>query len=101
MSQILSGLDFCFTYLDDILIYSASWEEHLQHFETFFRHLKAANLNIKLSKGQFFKQHSHYLEHLISEEDIQLLLDKIMAITNLAEPKNTDESSFSWTNQLL
>ena len=28
MSQVLSGLDFCFAYLDDILVYSTSWKEH-------------------------------------------------------------------------
>ena len=39
MSQVLSGLDFCFVYLDNILIYSTSWEEQLQHLETVFHHL--------------------------------------------------------------
>ena len=43
MSQVLSVLDFSFTYLDNILIYSTSWEEHLQHLEAVFKHLKAAN----------------------------------------------------------
>ena len=35
MSQILSGLNFCFAYLDDILIYGTSWDEHLQHLQLF------------------------------------------------------------------
>ena len=91
MSQVLSGLDACFKYLDDILMYSTSWEEHLQHLETVFRHLKAANMNIKPSKCQFFKQYSHYLGHLISEQGIKPLPDKIMVSTNLAEPRNVDE----------
>ena len=66
MSQVLSGLYFWFTHLEDICIYSASWEEHLQHLETVFSHIQAANLKIKLSKCQIFKQHLHYLGHLIS-----------------------------------
>ena len=44
MSQVLTGLDFFFTYLDDILVDSTSWKEHLQHLEIVFSHLQAANL---------------------------------------------------------
>ena len=90
MSQVLSGLDFRFTYLDDIVIYSTSWEEHLQCLEAVYNYLKGANLKIKLSKCQFFKWHLHYLRHLISEQGTQPAPDKIMAITNLAEPENAD-----------
>ena len=53
MSQVLSGLNLCFVYLDDILIYSKSWEEYLQHLEMVFNHLDAAKLKIKFSKYQF------------------------------------------------
>ena len=70
MLQVLPGLDFCFAYLDDILNYSASWKENLQHLEAVFKHLKKENLKIKLSKCQFFKKHLQYLGHLISEQDI-------------------------------
>ena len=42
MSQLLSGLNFCFTYLDNILVYRTSWEEHLLHLEIIFNHLKFA-----------------------------------------------------------
>ena len=67
MSQVLSSLDFCLAYLDDILIYSASWKEHLQHLEVVFQHLKEASLEIKL---QFFEKHLHYLGHVIYEQGI-------------------------------
>ena len=66
-----------------ILIYNTSLEEHLQHLETVF----TLPIKITLSKCQFYKQHLHYLLHLISEQGIQLLLDKIMAIKNLADPQ--------------
>ena len=46
---------------------------------------------LKFSKCQFFKWHLHYVTHLISEQDIQPLLNTIITITNLAEPKNIDE----------
>ena len=54
------GFEFCFTYLDNIVIYGSSWEEHLQHWKTVFSHPKAANLKRKLSKYQFFKHNLCY-----------------------------------------
>ena len=57
MLQILSWLDFCFTYLDDIYVYSTSRKEHMQHLEAVFKCLKEASLKIKLSKCQFFKKY--------------------------------------------
>ena len=47
---------FYFTYLDDILVYTASREEHLQHHKVVFQCLKEANLKTKLSKCHFFKK---------------------------------------------
>ena len=91
MSQVLSALDFCFVYLDDIIVYSSSWKENLQHLEVVFKHLKKANLKIKLSKCQFVKRHLHYLGQLISEHGIQLILEEASAIKRLKEPSNIDE----------
>ena len=50
VSQVLSGLYFCFASLDDILFYSASWKEHPWDLEAVFIHLKAAYLKTKLRK---------------------------------------------------
>ena len=91
MSQVLSSLDFCFRYLDDILIYSTLWEEHLKHLETVFNGLKSRKLKIKLSKCQFCKHHLLYLGHFISKQGIQALLEKINAVANLKEPNNVNE----------
>ena len=90
MPQALASIDFCFTYLDEILIYSTVRKEHLQHLETVFNHLQAVNLKIKLRKCQYFKQHLQYLGHWITEKGIQPLLDKIITIKNLV-PKNIDK----------
>ena len=83
MSQVLSVLDFCFAYWDNILVYNMSWKHHLQHLEIVFKHLKEANLKIKLSKFQFFKEYIHYLCHLISKHGIQPLLEKVSVVEKL------------------
>ena len=93
MSKVLTSLShFVFTYLDDILIFSKSWEEHLQHLNTVFNRFKTAGLKIKLSKCQFFKTQLHYLGHKISADRLEQLPKKLEAIMNLAPTKNMDEA---------
>ena len=93
MSKVLTGLNqFAFTYIDDVLIFSKSWEEHLQHLNTVFNRFKTAGLKIKLSKCQFFKTQLHYLGLKISADGLKLLPEKLVAIKNLAPAKNVDEA---------
>ena len=55
-------------YLDDIIIFSRTPEEHLKHIEIIFQKLKATGLKLKESKCDFFKSEIHYLGHLISDK---------------------------------
>ena len=93
MSKVLIGLNhFTFTYLDDVLIFSKFWKEHLQHLNTVFNRFKTAGLKIKLSKCQFFKTQLHYLGHKISADGLEPLPEKLEAIKNLAPAQNVDEA---------
>ena len=93
MSKVLTGLnDFAFTYLDDVLIFSKSCKEHLQHLNTVCQKFNEAGLKIKLSKCQFFKTQLHYLGHRISADGLEPLPEKVNAIKNLAPTKNMDEA---------
>ena len=89
MSKVLTGLHhFTFTYLDDVIIFSKSCEEHLQHLDTVFNRFKTAGLKIKLNKHQFFKTQLHYLGHKISADGLEPLPEKLEAIRNLAPAMN-------------
>ena len=93
MSKVLSGLNnFTFMYLDNILIFSETYEEHLHHLCSVFEKFKEAGLKIKLRKCQFFKTHLHYLGHRISADGLEPLPEKFEAIRNLAPVKNVDEA---------
>ena len=87
MNQVLEGLNFTMTYLDDIIIFSNSEEEHLLYLEEVFHRLREAGLKMKQSKCNFFKSQIHYLGHLISENVISPLLDKLDSIKNMPVPK--------------
>ena len=93
MSKVLTSLNhFTFTYLDDVLIFSKSYKEHLQYLTTVFQKFKAASLKIKLSKHQFFKTQLHYLGHKIWADGLEPLPEKLEVIKNLAPAKNMDEA---------
>ena len=70
MNKVLDNCPFAMTYLDDIIIFSDTEEEHLAHIKEIFKRLEAADLKMKRSKCDFFKKHIHYLGHLISVDGI-------------------------------
>ena len=91
MNQVLDNCNFTMTYLDDIIIFSDTEEEHLAHIEEIFRRLEAADLKMKRSKCDFFKKHIHYLGHLISADGIRPLKDKLDTIRDMPAPCNSKE----------
>ena len=91
MNQVLDNCNFAMTYLDDIIIFSETEEQHLAHIEEIFKRLEAADLKMKRSKCDFFKKHIHYLGHLISADGIRPLKDKLDSIRDMPAPCNAKE----------
>ena len=58
---LASCIEFAPNYLNNIMIFSSTWEEYLEHLEAVFKQLEAAKLKIKCSKCEFFKTKVHYL----------------------------------------
>ena len=89
INDILIGCNFAMGYLDDIIIFSRSEKEHLEHLEEIFSRLKAAGLKLKLEKCCFFKKHIQYLGHLISTEGIQSLPKKLESVAKMPAQRQT------------
>ena len=87
INDVLKGCNFAMGYLDDIIIYSRSEKEHLEHLEEIFTKLTAAGLKLKLEKCCFFKKHIQYLGHLILADGIQPLPEKLKSIAKMPAPK--------------
>ena len=79
--------DFAMGYLDDIIIFSKTEEEHLHHLEEIFSRLQHFGLKMKWEKCAFFKQHIQYLGHLISNEGFEPLPEKLESIRKMPAPK--------------
>ena len=88
MNKVLNGLHFNLAYLDDIMIFSESAEQHLKHIHIVLTRLKQAKLRLMKSKCLFFKQGFHYLEHMLTTNGIKLQSGKIKAISEMNPPKN-------------
>ena len=88
INKVLTGFNFAMGYLDDIIIYSLTEEEHLHHLEQVFQSLESTGLKLKLQKCSFFKKHIQYLGHLLSDEGIQPLPEKLESIAKMPMPKN-------------
>ena len=82
---------FALSFLDSIMIFSAMWQEHLQHLEEVFKWLEAAGLKIKGSKCKFFKTKVHYIGFLVGIDGVKLLPKKVTAIEVLQPLKDIDE----------
>ena len=91
INDVLRGCNFAMGYLDDIIIYSGSQKEHLEHLEEIFIRLKAAGLELKLEKYCFFGRHIQYLGHLILADGIRPLPEELESIAKMPAPKNPEE----------
>ena len=92
ISKVLEGLShFAIAYLDDIIIFSKTEEEHLQHLKIIFERLCEASLKLIRSKCSFVKMHPEYLGSLILEKGIELMLDKLSAIKETPALRNPKE----------
>ena len=87
IDKVLMGCSsFTMGYLDDIIIFSKSEEEHLQHLEEIFMRLQKFGPQMKREKCSFFKKHIQYLGHLVSEKGFEPLPEKLESIRNMPAP---------------
>ena len=84
-------LNWCIIYLDDIIVFSRTPEEHLLRLKAVFNKLKAAGLKLKPSKCDLIKQQINYLGHVVSKEGVSTDPEKIKAVTEWPQPTTVTE----------
>jgi hypothetical protein len=75
-------------YLDDINVFSRTFNEHLSHLEEVFKRLIKANLKLKPRKCHFFKEQIEYLGYLVDQDGLKPQPQKIEAMQKLDVPKS-------------
>ena len=88
-------LNWCIIYLDDVIIFSRTPEEHVQRLRSVLQKLRAAGLKLKPSKCEFFKDRISYLGHIVSKDGVETDPKKIQVIVDWPVPKTVyDVRSF-------
>lgn len=91
LDKIFSDIKFkyVYNYLDDVVIYSESFEEHVEHLNEVLRRLKNAHLTVKLSKVKFASRQLSFLGHIISPSGVSIDQERTRSIRNFPPPKDT------------
>jgi hypothetical protein len=82
---------FVLVFLDDILIYNASWTDHMQHLQQVLETLRKHQLYLKLSKCTFAQPSLEYLGHIISDKRVATDPSKIDAMVKWPTPSSMTE----------
>jgi hypothetical protein len=91
MDKILKDLDFCFAYLDDILVFSRSSEEHDQHLCTLFTKLQNYGILLNLAKCIFRVPKISFLCYRISSLGSQPVLEQVVDLQACPPPKTISQ----------
>lgn len=92
MDQVLKGLDnFAAAYLDDIIIYSQSWTEHVSHLRRVLDALRSGKLTVKLRKCQLGMEECRYLGHVVGNGKVRPGMDKLEAVKTFPTPQTKKE----------
>jgi hypothetical protein len=89
MDLVLGGLkwDSCLVYLDDIIVLSETFDQHLKHMEDVFSRLRKANFKLKASKCHFMEKEITYLGYLVSSDGIRPDPKKIQVVKDFPVPR--------------
>lgn len=78
----------CFVYIDDVIIFGRTLEEHLENLRIVLKTLHEANLKVQLDKSEFLHHSVEFLGYIITAKGIKPNEKKIEAIQKYPEPKN-------------
>ena len=85
------NMKICVIYLDDLIIFSNSFEQHLERLHLILTRLKECGIKLAPEKCFFIQKRIKFLGHIVSEDGIETDPEKIDKIRNYPRPSNPDE----------
>ncbi|KMQ86204.1 pol polyprotein [Lasius niger] len=86
MNEVLHGLNYCYAYIDDILVASTTQKEHEAHLRELFTRLNNYGIRINPAKCVFGKEEVKFLGYLVTAEGTRPLKEKVEAIQSFPKP---------------
>jgi len=93
MEKCLEGLHLkiCLVYLDDLIIFSKTYQEHVERIELVLRRLQECNLKLAPKKCKFFKRKVKYVGYIVSADGIEADPEKVDKIRHWPTPTSPEE----------
>ena len=94
MDRVLCGLTWqsCLVYLDDVLIFAPTFEEHLARLRLVLQRFQEANLKLKPNKCRLFQSQTKFLGNIVSAEGVKPDPEKVEAVRDWPVPRNLTEA---------
>ena len=91
VNKLVRDIDGCEGYIDDVVIYSDNWSDHIRQIKRFFQIMREAKLTINLMKSEFGKATVKYLGHIVGQGQVRPLDAKIQTIAKFPIPTSRKE----------
>ena len=91
VNKLVRDIDGCEGYIDDVVIFSDNWPDHIRQIERFFQIMREAKLTINLMKSEFGKATVKYLGHIVGQGQVRPLDAKIQSIVKFPIPTSRKE----------
>lgn len=91
MNTVLAGISDCEAYLDDIVVFSSTWFDHLRTLHTVFSRLRNANHTLNLAKCEFCNATVTYLGKQVGQGYVRPVLAKVQSIVDYPAPRTKRE----------
>ena len=91
VNKLVRDIDGCEGYIDDVVIFSDNWSEHIRQIKRFFQIMREAKLTINLMKSEFGNATVKYLGHIVGQGQVRPLDAKIQTIVKYPIPTSRKE----------
>ena len=91
VNKLVRDIDGCEGYIDDVVIFSDNWSDHIRQIKRFFQIMREAKLTINLMKSEFGKATVKYLGHIVGQGQVKPLDAKIQTIVKYPIPTSRKE----------
>ena len=91
VNKLVRDIDGCEGYIDDVVIFSDNWSDHIRQIKRFFQIMREAKLTVNLMKSEFGKATVKYLGHIVGQGQVRPLDAKIQTIVKFPIPTSRKE----------
>ena len=97
MNEVVQDMEkFAHAYLDDLVIFSDTWEERLVYLESILGKLREFGLTANMTKCQWAMAECTYLGHVVGGGQVKPEINKLEAVEKFLVPKTKKKSGHSW-----